>query len=597
MVQVESSAGYDGFVDERHPEGGSRPEDGLGAAVRGLIESVTATSHQFAEAAESFARETMRVMEGLLSSVDHSAGETRDLASLAGRAADEARRISDESKAEISAAREQVRAEVEAMVAEVRAQIEDAVRSTSESVAGARAAADEAQERNREAAEQMAQSLQASREAASAAEAAAEAARRSAEGIEQAAAQAQERLTGPAVTLDAAATANIEESLRMSREAAAVAQQAAEDARKAASEAMSHAAEARALPQSDSGSAASLLLDRLEEDYARLTDLVRELHNRLSGSGASVATAVMPAEPTAASDASETSDEELTAPAAWEQPAAEVAAAASDPWTGWAGAEPEDETEVEASGDESGTEPIDLRAWREESRTVTLSSEAAAADEEGEAAHPEPQPAAKRDWWTTPQSYTFGTEAPAPVYDSSPEPDLAAREEVALASDVAADPAWAVDEPAAESPAPAPEPFWRWNTAAEEMAPLAEATPAVPMATGVEHFESDGWNGPLAKEEAPEPVTLSGRVILNVSPVPDFDRLLSLDGALGRLACIRNVTLADYAKEEVTFRVEMADATSVEEFANGLAQAGGQRFEVAGVSPGQLDLRVVPAGV
>jgi hypothetical protein len=101
-----------------------------------------------------------------------------------------------------------------------------------------------------------------------------------------------------------------------------------------------------------------------------------------------------------------------------------------------------------------------------------------------------------------------------------------------------------------------------------------------------------------ADEEAPngEAVALSGKVVLNVSPVPDFDRLLSLDGALGRLPCIRNVTLADYAKEEVTFRLEMNDATSVDEFTSELARAGGQSLAVTAVAPGQLDLKIVVAG-
>ncbi len=50
---------------------------------------------------------------------------------------------------------------------------------------------------------------------------------------------------------------------------------------------------------------------------------------------------------------------------------------------------------------------------------------------------------------------------------------------------------------------------------------------------------------------------MKGRVQVRIAPVPDFDRLLNLDGALGRVSGVDSVTLADYAQEEVTFRVEV----------------------------------------
>jgi hypothetical protein len=74
--------------------------------------------------------------------------------------------------------------------------------------------------------------------------------------------------------------------------------------------------------------------------------------------------------------------------------------------------------------------------------------------------------------------------------------------------------------------------------------------------------------------------------------VPDFDRLLSLDGALGRMSGVRNVTLADYAREEVTFRVEVEEAMTAEGFGEGLAESAGLRVEVLSTADDRLALRL-----
>jgi hypothetical protein len=89
---------------------------------------------------------------------------------------------------------------------------------------------------------------------------------------------------------------------------------------------------------------------------------------------------------------------------------------------------------------------------------------------------------------------------------------------------------------------------------------------------------------------------LTGRVVLEVSPVPDFDRLLNLDAALGRLPFIRNVTLADYAGEDVTFRVELTEMTTVDRLTTELKALTGGDLEVVAAVPGQLTLRVGPGG-
>jgi hypothetical protein len=86
---------------------------------------------------------------------------------------------------------------------------------------------------------------------------------------------------------------------------------------------------------------------------------------------------------------------------------------------------------------------------------------------------------------------------------------------------------------------------------------------------------------------------ISGRVLVSISPVPDFDRLLSLDGALGRMEDVRNVTLADYAREEVTFRIEIDNPISPESFASRLAETGNQRVEVTSASEGSIALTLI----
>jgi uncharacterized protein YpmS len=62
------------------------------------------------------------------------------------------------------------------------------------------------------------------------------------------------------------------------------------------------------------------------------------------------------------------------------------------------------------------------------------------------------------------------------------------------------------------------------------------------------------------------------------------------------MSCIKNVTLADYAKEEVTFRVELHDATRVEDFVKDLSNAGSVTLEVTAVSPGELELHIAWTG-
>jgi hypothetical protein len=105
---------------------------------------------------------------------------------------------------------------------------------------------------------------------------------------------------------------------------------------------------------------------------------------------------------------------------------------------------------------------------------------------------------------------------------------------------------------------------------------------------------------PAGRDEKPfyhgedgEKDKVAGRVLVTIAPVPDFDRLLNLDGALGRMAGVANVSLADYAKEEVTFRLEVQRPMTADDFARSLSESAGSEACVAAATDGKLALRLV----
>jgi hypothetical protein len=97
----------------------------------------------------------------------------------------------------------------------------------------------------------------------------------------------------------------------------------------------------------------------------------------------------------------------------------------------------------------------------------------------------------------------------------------------------------------------------------------------------------------LPSSERGQESKVAGRVMVTIAPVPDFDRLLNLDGALGRMSGIANVSLADYAKEEVTFRLEVERPMTPDDFARSLSQSAGSEACVAASTDGKLALRLV----
>jgi hypothetical protein len=154
-------------------------------------------------------------------------------------------------------------------------------------------------------------------------------------------------------------------------------------------------------------------------------------------------------------------------------------------------------------------------------------------------------------------------------------------------------PAYAEATELPESGAEAEPSGWPWSAEEPPVAIEApEAAPAWPAASLEEAAEPES---PVGEPAAAEPVSagerIEGRVTLNVSPITDFDRLLSLDGALGRLPIVRNVTLADYARDEVTFRIELGEPVSVDEFARNLSETTGQSILPVSVSEGHVRLQ------
>jgi hypothetical protein len=153
--------------------------------------------------------------------------------------------------------------------------------------------------------------------------------------------------------------------------------------------------------------------------------------------------------------------------------------------------------------------------------------------------------------------------------------------------------------PAPQTYQPAPQSAWQEPAAPVEApveqpaAPAWQAPPSLAAAQPEAVSPPPGMPSmaPFARSE-PAPITISGRIQLSISPVPDFDRLLHLDSSLGRMGGVQGVTLADYAQEEVTFRVELTSPISALDFARDLSDAAGIHAEVTAVSDNSLTLRL-----
>jgi len=382
------------------------------------------------------------------------------------------------------------------------------------------------------------------------------------------------RLKAEAQEVMSSARQRLDESLSKGESFATLASKAAAAAQNAAERSFGYADQMMSLmaPAAQEGPSPQDVLDRLESDYRLLSGLVQELHAR-------IATLFLPTapseEPAAAAAEPAEPEEPASEPAAAEMLVAEPVAAApvaqaTDAWSTSAPAigepapaEAEPGTDTEPEEPEAGTRiwwPAEPVAAPE----TPIAIEPPATTAEAEPPYAKEAPPAP--WTAQPDS--------TPEPEERPAADRTGRKEQATKG-------WWTDPlfpPAPESPAAetrdeqAPEAA---SETRERPGNLPEAEP--PAAdSGADHTETP----------------LEGKILVKIAPVPDFDRLLNLDGALGRMQAVQNVTLADYTREEVSFRIELSLQTTIGQFCKDLADASGYRLAFLESDGERLQLRL-----
>jgi hypothetical protein len=129
----------------------------------------------------------------------------------------------------------------------------------------------------------------------------------------------------------------------------------------------------------------------------------------------------------------------------------------------------------------------------------------------------------------------------------------------------------------------------RMTSTAAQVAPALSQQPVQPGSPGTAGVRAQVDTAPMAA--APIAV-MSGQIEVRISPVPDFDRLLQLDGVLGRLSIVGNVGLADFLNEEVTFRVDLVQPVAALHLARMVGEAAGVAVEVMQAAETALALRL-----
>ena len=327
----------------------------------------------------------------------------------------------------------------------------------------------------------------------------------------------------------------IRRSVETIYEAMNAAQQAASEARQAAAQSSQHAWRAeQAVSEAGLGGNAREVLERLEQDYQLLTRLVQDMHGRVADGTATTA------EPE---------------PVAYEIPSFETAMPSPIDDLSLA-SEQVAETAPAASEPESA-EAVEAPSYETFEAPAMTDAEAIA---EAETAVEETAPEATID---TSEPVAFEAE----TVETEATPEVMLEEPVSVDEPVS--------EPVAEAPVEeeADAAFWAETTAtaATESEPAAEAVAA--MTGGIASL-------------------VSGKLLISISPVPDFDRLLNLDGALGRMTAVRNVSLADYAQEEVTFRIEIEEPLTADEFARRLGESAQIAVDAVSADEGNLALHI-----
>ncbi|HEU0072903.1 MAG TPA: hypothetical protein VFS30_02755 [Dehalococcoidia bacterium] len=606
-------------------------------------ESSAAVSGEMAEAAKKAATDAQRAAESLQAAVseagDQIRKETRNSIDEALAQAREAQQASERAKAEIqqqaedliqriersgegsqqviSAAQqatEEVRAAAE-RISDTAGTVDAAVTAAQEAAQQARNAAERAESQAGEAAATASNTQQAVQEArgisarieesAGSVNGAIEAAQKAAETATYAAQHVEERISEATSAVEAgqraaqeaqqaaeraeSTAANFEATVvevravaEQTREVVARIDQTAADATSAASsaqQASQSAVEAAQRVEQGSGpnlgQQADTLLERLENDYQLLTSLVQELASRIS----SMATV-------AASQADEGPAYEVPA---WESTEAPPAESFESPIAY--------EATIEIEPEQTYVAEVSPQPVIETVETPAVTEEPAAFDAawiETTISYPAP---------TTGEFVSSEAALDAPVRqpEAVAEPEEAKNETPSWHSVEVQGEEQPLDTwiPEAESAAPETEPASPESTAGTpepvgdvDIAPMVE-TADRSVAEAEAPSEATESTIPVESEHsASSSPTLFGRVQVNISPVPDFDRLLSLDSALSRVSSVQTVTLADYAQEEVTFRIDLATPLDASDFAQQLGEAAGISTEVAEANASAVTLRL-----
>ena len=538
MVQAGATVSYHNPMDEQ-PE--PSWTTAIRSAVKEFVDAVNESSKQLAGASERFAVDSLQAMDAARMRSEQSAETSAEMARQAREAAEVARSATSSLQAAVEQAKEQVRNEAHQTVEQV------ATQTARINEIGAQVKYD-LQQRIDEMVARLEAGTAGHNEAMETANAATAAAQAAAQRIETSVNAVEAAVSSARRAAEEARTAadHSEKNLSGASEAVATAQEAAEASRQSASLAE------QAGKRSDFAAEASILLERLETDYALLTRLVQELHSRISGlSAVSMAPPAPAHEPPAESPASE-----LEPPIEAYEPEPEVAPRWNEPEF-----ESLESRRVESMVEADLPQAFDPQPLEDMVEPMLLQTYATEPVEEVV----EPTPL---------QAYTRQPVEPPiePFEDTTEVQDTYASEPV----DSLSPSSWPVQSPDAFEP-PADR--------------MVESKPVFDTASIPSFSEPVAEVAPEVSVSAPS-ITISGRVQMTISPVADFDKLLSLDSALARIAGVHSVTLADYAREEVVFRVELEKPVSVVEFAHQLSDTAGVATEVTEASESTLSIRI-----
>jgi len=577
VVQAGAPYDYHDCVDENADTSWTQV---IKDAVKEFVGAVADSSNQLAGAAEKFAADSMHTIDEAAARAERSATSSADMAQIAEKAAEDARLAADSLQSAVNDASERIRSEASEGAAVQLAQVQEA---------GERLRTD-LQGHVDEMISRMTVAAGTNQDAIAAAEAATNAARDAADRVQQSVSAVEAAVANAQRAADEArrAAERSETSAGSISEAVSAAQEAAEASRQSAEQA--------GMQSTVLGGEANMLLERLETDYDLLTRLVRELHSRI----ASLSLPSVPStEPAPGNDAEE-GDSAGGSPVALET--------RSD--NGWA----VPEVPLEASGE---LEPSFWPRPNDENTVWEPASQEPVIETPAGAPVLEEAPVTPSNYWPHVNDEVTAREVPAPEVVTEPEaaaePVTEGMPETGYLPHINDEsPVWDIGDlqPEVSAEAEDGEPEVE-ETSSYAWIPVEAAEEALETGYEAPAYESPEFELPvpvtqeisvqpviaaeptvLPEETAPIEVSVSGRVQVTFSPVPDFDRLLNLDGALGRVSGVDSVTLADYAQEEVTFRVEVLGEKDAGLFTREIAVAAGIEARLVDAAGNGLVIRI-----